>query len=62
MTGKKKAKVPCPKDLSQMCKDLNAWAQEWEEWGKEVVKVVDNCCGGGGPEILPPPPKPPFKP
>jgi hypothetical protein len=52
----------CPKTLDQMCKDLTAWATEWENWGKTVVKEFDKCCGTGGPEILPPPPKPPFRP
>ena len=60
MPGKKLSKVPCPKTLIRMCKDLNGWAEEWEKWGKEVVVAVDKCCGTGGPGILPPPPKPPF--
>jgi hypothetical protein len=54
-------KKDCPKNLDQLCRDLNEWAAEWEDWGKTVVVEFDKCCGTGGPEILPPPPKPPFK-
>ena len=58
---KKAAPVPCPDNVKQICKDVNAWASEWEAWGLKVKKKVTECCGNGDPEPLPSPPKPPFK-
>lgn len=49
----------CPDNFKQMCKVLNDWAEEWEDWGKEVKAKVDPCCANG-PGPLPAPPKPPF--
>ncbi len=59
---KKRQKVDCPATMKQLCKDVNAWALEWEVWGLVVKQVVDDCCAAGDPEKLPAPPKPPFKP
>jgi hypothetical protein len=59
--AKAKAKKDCPDSFTQICKDLNAWAEEWEDWGLAVRKKVNDCCGNGDPEPIPAPPKPPFK-
>jgi hypothetical protein len=49
----------CPDNFKKMCEALNAWATEWENWGKAVKAKVDPCCADG-PGGLPTPPKPPF--
>lgn len=56
---KKLASVPCPHGLPAMCKAVNDWGKEWEDWGKHVKATVEACCGGD-PEKIPPPPPPPF--
>lgn len=57
----------CPETLEEMCRRLNRWAKDWEDWGERVRLilncVVDTCCtqcDPGDPDPVPAPPKPPF--
>ena len=57
----------CPQSFEEMCRRLNAWAKDWEDWGERVRLilncVVDTCCtqcDPGDPDPVPAPPKPPF--
>jgi hypothetical protein len=59
--------VRCPETFPELCRRLNKWAKDWEDWGERVRLilncVVDTCCtqcDPGDPDPVPAPPKPPF--